>query len=164
MIIAMLVGMACGVAPTSTDTSDSSGCSGEGEGESSVAVTWTTTGFNVAIANGSGDYTLGVAETDPSISDPWTGEDCLNGETLADGTVYRYCHALSSTGGSAITGTLSDLEADDDGSGTLSEYTLFSSEFETRLTYVLYAGDGSCSTFGADTSYYLCSLDCTDLN
>ena len=145
------------------DTADTAGCDtgapaddsgGEGGGDPSFSVSWTTAGANFAVTNGDGSYTLGIAETNGS-SDPWTGEDCLNGYN-ASGTLFLYCHPLSSTGGS-FTSIYADVVA---GSRTLSSLdenteTLFDDSFEEGLTYGVWSDtSGDCWTWGADTSYY----------
>ena len=47
---------------------------------------------NVRITERSGDFEIGFAET--SGSDPWTGEDCLDGYTLGGGDHILVCHAV----------------------------------------------------------------------
>jgi hypothetical protein len=91
---------------------------------------------------------MGMAETDPASSDPWTGEDCLNGYVLGDGSILLYCHPLSSTGGYFASGG-NPLELDED-----SE-TVFFSSLEDSITYAAWSDStGDCWTWGARPSYY----------
>ncbi len=131
---------------------------GEGEGEGEVDPTfsssWSSSGVTISIENGSGSYTLGMAETDPASPDPWTGEDCLDGYTLSTGEVLLYCHGLSSSGGALSSG--GDPNALAEGSETV-----FTSALEDVITYAVWSDtSGECWTWGNDTSYYTGDAGC----
>lgn len=132
---------------------------GEAEGPLEADATLSANGVTITIENGSGEYVLGMAETDPASPDPWTGEDCLNGHVDAG---LLYCHRLSSTGGVREHGFLTDLadDAEDDDDGYLSMYTLFFEDLQ--VTYALWNEDMDCFTWGQDSTYYT-GVGCTDL-
>ncbi len=122
---------------------------GEGEGESPVfGSSWSASGVQITISGGYGTYLLGLVETDPGSSDPWTGEDCLYGYTLETGELLLYCHPLSESGGAFSTGgSTSSLE---EGSETLFDETL-----QDVITYAAWSDvTGRCWTWGHDVSYY----------
>jgi len=137
----------CDSGDSSCDSAEGEG-EGEGEGDPSFSDSWSASGVTISITDGSGTYTLGMAETDPASSDPWTGEDCLDGYTLSDGTVLLYCHPLSSSGGAFSSGgDPNDLDEDNE--------TVFTSALENVITYAAWSdSSGECWTWGADTSYY----------
>ena len=127
------------------------------DADASVAVTWSGSGVTLAITNGdAGGYLFGMVETDPASADPWTGEDCYLGYTLSSGSLLSYCHPASSSGDAYSAG----------GSATALDEnteTVFSSSFESVLTYYLEeSGSGACWVWGADTSYYA-ALSCTEI-
>ncbi|NOY27320.1 MAG: hypothetical protein GXP62_15740 [Oligoflexia bacterium] len=116
---------------------------------------WDGSGISVDLVNGdSAGYSFGMAETDCG-GDCWTGEDCLYGYTLGDGSVLSYCHPLSSTGGYLTTVGDSDLIVE--GSTTiLDPATMY-------ITYYLEeVSSGDCWIWGYDTSYYG-GVGCSDL-
>ena len=141
---------------------------GGGSDELSFEAVWTSdsTGdiLDIVVTGGSGTYTLGWVESEPGVSDPWTGEDCLNGYTASDGTLYLYCHPIERDGGTfesiyeeVVSGsrTLRSLDEDTE--------TLFTAGFDRYLTYAAWSdGTGECWTWGYAPSYYT-GEGCTEL-
>lgn len=72
----------------------------------------------VSISGRTGDFRIGFAEV--SGSDPWTGEDCLDGYRFSDGERIAVCHSVD--GGAAELRRVADPHDVADG------YTLFSGE------------------------------------
>jgi hypothetical protein len=141
-------------------TGGSSDDTGGGGGDVlDISVNWGADAVTVTFgAPVSEDHSFGMAETAES-DDPWTGEDCLNGYTLSDGTVLGpYCHKVS-----AGTDTL-ELTYGGNASDLQPGATVFGSDaFDGKVTYVLFdEGEESCWTWGEDPSYYA-SLGCTEL-
>ena len=112
------------------------------------AINWNGNDVSLNIANGSGTYFFGMAET--TCGDPancWTGEDCYLG--FAD---YAFCHPADATG-VALT-HVDTLDAIVDGSTTILEADL-------HITY--YVEDSAdCWIWGDDVTYYA-GLGCTEL-
>jgi hypothetical protein len=118
-----------------------------------VTVTWGGSALSLLTAGGAGGWWFGIAQTancDSVLC--WTGEDCVYGFELSDGSALSYCHDGGDSGTSlTYGGNVNDLEA-----GT----TVFSSrDFEDDVTYYLesdpdFGGDGSCYVWGDDISYY----------
>lgn len=109
---------------------------------------WTDDTLNIVVTSGTTTYTLGVTQTAATAADPWTGEDCLSGDTLGDGTPVLYCHPLSATGGTFAGG--GDPATLDEATSTV-----FTAADDGTLTFAAFADDGSgCWTWGADTSVY----------
>lgn len=142
-----------------------SGCEGEhadpdeyeGTGESAFAAVWTALGVTIDLENGQGTYRLGLAETDPSSDDPWTGEDCYKGYWTEDGDHLLYCHPLSATGGSFwYGGDPNDLDED-------TETALSWAKAEVVTYYVSSDRTGECWVWGHDPDYYA-SLGCLDMD
>lgn len=73
---------------------------------------------SVRITERSGDFEICFAET--SGSDPWTGEDCLDGYTLGGGDHILVCHAVDA--GSR------DLRVVDNPYDVIDGYTLYTDE------------------------------------
>lgn len=119
-------------------------------------VTMSSSGVNLEITCGVGDYEFGMAETDATSSDPWTGEDCLDGYTTGDGTVYAFCHPADSTGVA-----LTDVSSVNDiVEGSTTVMGGISEEVTTFIVYSL--STGSCWVWG-DTPAYYASESCTEL-
>jgi len=138
---------------------------GEGEGEPDFVATWVDDyTLKITITGGSGKYMMGMTETDATSADPWTGEDCLDGYVLSDGSMLLFCHPLDETGGTfesiypdVVDGTRDIFSLDED------TETLFYADFEDSITYGVWsASTGYCWTWGADPSYYT-SEGCTRL-
>ena len=128
-------------ADTDTDTDTAAGAS--------FSASWDSTGVTITVENGSGVYTLGMAETDPENHDPWTGEDCLKGYFDShDNLTLLYCHPLTSTGASFTSG--GDPAMLDE-----NTETVFVQNQDLVITYAVWdEAHTSCWTFGADTTYY----------
>lgn len=125
---------------------------------------WNSTGVVIDIHNGFGSYLLGMAET-ATGDDPWTGEDCLNGYELSDGTLLYFCHPLDTDGG-AFVSIYDDVVAGSRSLSSLDEdtETLFSEDVDGRITYAIWSDStGDCWTWGQDTSYYVDGADCVEL-
>jgi hypothetical protein len=114
----------------------------------------------VDIVGGPGGYFFGMAETDPAVADPWTGEDCVYGDTLVEGgPTVLYCHYAGNTGTVLTTGG--------DRASLSYQTTGFSAEQEPGVTYYLlsdssFGGSGDCWSWGHDPSYYA-GPGCTEL-
>ena len=117
----------------------------------SVSVNWGSGSVDVAISGGPGAYWFGMAET-AGCSDCWTGEDCIYGYTLGDGSVLAWCHDGGDTGTSLTYGG--------DATNLAAGTTVFGgAEFDGTVSYYLesdpeFGGDGSCYVWGADVTYY----------
>lgn len=130
--------------------------SGCGEGESgdpngdvegpTFTLNWTSTGLEITIAEGVGEVEMGLVDTDPLNPQPWTGEDCYYGYTTEDGTTYRYCHPLASTGGALQSGG-------DPLSLEPGTQTVFDWNYGDTLTY-LFMDSTSCWVMGHDPTWY----------
>lgn len=109
---------------------------------------WASSGVTIAITCGIGDYDIGLAETDPTSPEPWTGEDCFHGYVTADGVNFMGCHPASYNGVSLLSvGSTSEL--------VWGETTLFSQDLEPVITYAAFSDfSGACVTWGADPDYY----------
>ena len=109
---------------------------------------WEQNTLVVTITGGVGNYTLGIAESDPSSAAPWTGEDCYNGFVNPDGTILLYCHPLTSTGGQ-FTGGGNPYYLNED------IETVFTPALADMMTFAAWNGDMSaCWTWGANPDYY----------
>lgn len=129
---------------------------GEPGGEVSFEADWSASGLVLSVYNGSGTYTLGLVETDEASPDPWTGEDCAYGYTTGSGTVYLYCHPLSSLGGALS--SVSSVDQIVEG-----ETTIFREAFEDVITYAVWSDiTGDCWVWGHEWRYYA-GLGCTVL-
>lgn len=96
----------------------------------------------VRITERSGDFEIGFAET--SGSDPWTGEDCLDGYTLGTGDEILVCHEVD--GGSR------ELRVVHNPYDVIDGYTLFTDEvLATAAIVVIDADSDEC---WANHSYY----------
>ena len=115
---------------------------------------WDSSGLQVDLTNGdSAGYNFGMAETDCG-GQCWTGEDCFDGYTASDGTVYNYCHPMSATGGYLTTvTTVADIV---EGSTTVFSADLTTSYYLEEVT------SGDCWTWGYDTTYYT-GYGCADI-
>lgn len=143
-----------GGADDSTGGDDSADpCEGQ---EATFDVAHSSSGVTLTITCGSGGYEFGMAETDQASDDPWTGEDCFNGYTTGDGTVYDICHVADSTGVVLSGGTLGDL-CDDCG------VTIMQNVASSVTTYYVSSdATGDCWVWGHDVSYYG-TLGCTEM-
>ena len=142
---------------TGTWTGTGTGTGGGGGGPS-ASVTWGSRSVDLTVSGGPGAYWFGITES--TCDDCWTGEDCIYGYSLGDGTVLAWCHDAGDTGTSLTYGG-SPIELD---AGT----TVFpDATYDGKVTYYLesdpeFGGDGSCYVWGADPSYYA-GLGCTNL-
>ena len=76
------------------------------------------------------------------------GQDCYQGYEATDGTVYLFCHPMSSSG--VALSSVTSISAIDEGSTTI-----FSNSLEDVITYAAFSDStGDCWTWGHDTSYY----------
>ena len=140
---------------TSPPDSDSASASeGEGEGDS-LQVDWDASGLTVTLPSGYAITRLGMAETDPSSFDPWTGEDCVRGYTQSDGSTLLYCHPVA---GSSLT----LLSASDFTTLDEDTQTAFWRSSANAITYAIWDDStGACWTWGNDPSYYtIASIGC----
>jgi hypothetical protein len=111
---------------------------------------WSARGLDLRIANGSGDYLLGMAET--GVGDVgWYGESCIIGSQPRGMEDYGYdvCHTLSATGGFVeYVGDLGDVG---DGSTIFTETIAAAG----NITYAVFAqSSADCWVWGDDVSYY----------
>ena len=112
----------------------------------STTCTWTETAFVLEIVEGPGNYFLGLAETG-TLTEPWTGEDCIYGYTTSDGQFLNWCHDAGDTGTS--------LTYDGDPFNLAAGTTVFTDEYSGWVTYYLEsAAIGKCWVWGDDISYY----------
>lgn len=120
--------------------------------EMEVVVNLTAGGVELVITNG-GDpagYTFGMAQT--GTENGWFGEDCFEGTGS-----FNLCHPASTTGV-----TLTEVSAA--GDVVEGSTTLFNSDDNATLTYVLTAaGSTDCWVWGDDVAYYE-SFGCTDIS
>ena len=144
------------------DTSkDSGGTTVDPVADPSFAVSWGANGIDLAITDGEGSYYFGMAETgDTCSANPencWTGEDCIYGYDT-----YLYCHPTSDTGVSLTYGGAFDALTE--GSETVfpGQTNDAGDAFDGSVTYYIEYADGSCASWGHDTSYYA-SLGCDAL-
>ena len=141
------------------DTSDSAGTTGgtttgtttgtTGTTAPTASVTWGAASVDLVVSGGPGAYWFGMAEAG---EDGWTGEDCVYGYELDDGSVLAWCHDGTDTGTSLTYGG--------DAVALVAGTTVFTdASFDGSVTYYLesdpeYGGDGSCYVWGADATYY----------
>ncbi len=118
---------------------------GDGGGGMDVSVSWGGSSVDISVGTGSCWY-FGMAETS-GCSDCWTGEDCLYGYELGNGSVLGpYCHDIGSGDSLNYGGNPNDLQP-----GT----TVFSASAEGNVTYVLIDGaTEECFTWGDAPAYY----------
>lgn len=116
--------------------------------------TWSSSGILLDIVYGDGDYEFGMADTDPESADPWTGEDCFQGFTSADGQTWNLCHEMGSSGAALATVDSIDELVE-------SETTLFRQHM-TITYYVISQRTGECWVWGADPAYYS-GLGCVEM-
>lgn len=123
-----------------------------------ISVTWSSSSVILSITGGQGRYWFGMAETGQNCSGSncWTGEDCMDGFEVGDGTLLRYCHPAGATGVNLAYG--GDPMSLEEGAETL----FFDATFEDYVTYYLEDDRGACFTWGDDPSYYS-RLGCTEL-
>jgi hypothetical protein len=78
----------------------------DSDADPSFSVDWGGSAVTLSVSGGGSTYWWGIAETSSS-ADPWTGEDCVYGYTLSDGSVLGpYCHDAGATGhGAGCQGT-----------------------------------------------------------
>ncbi len=138
------------------DGGSADGGFGDGGATTTVSVdcTWRSSGFTLSLTDGDpAGYHFGWAEDLSSV--PWTGEDCYEGYTASDGTLYLYCHPMTATGGSLISvSTVSDIV---EGSTTIMSDAI-------TLTYYLEEDStGACWVWGSDPGYYA-ALGCETLD
>ena len=114
---------------------------------------WGSSALEITVENGTGPYDFGLAEDASFSSDPWTGEDCMDGYELSSGDVLLYCHTGTKTG---ITIPYGDsLASLDEGA------TLFNREEDRFITFVAIDKAENCWVWGADPSYFD-KLGCTE--
>ena len=160
--IALIAFAATGCSDKSGDTGDTSGGGGDGTdgggGDPSASVSWGGSSVTLNVTDGPGAYWFGMAETGAS-DDPWTGEDCLYGYTLGDGTNLSYCHDAGDGGDTTLSygGDAMNLQA-----GT----TVFtSSSYDGSVAYYLesdpdFGGTGECWAWGNGAGSYYSELGC----
>lgn len=129
---------------------------GEGEGEPTFAASWSAEGVTITVPLDRVITQVGMAETDPSSFDPWTGEDCVRGYTLSDGSSLLYCHPMA--GESLSLESASDFMTLDE-----DTQTWFWRSSANAITYAAWdGGTGECWTWGNDPSYYTAAdIGCT---
>lgn len=143
------------------DVSKDSGGTTVAPADPVFSVTWGGGSVDLSITDGEGSYYFGMAETGSSCAGApeycWTGEDCIYGYDT-----YLYCHPASATGVSLAYG--GDFDALTEGSETVfpGQTNDEGLEFNGSVTYYIEYSDGSCSSWGHDTSYYS-SLGCDSL-
>ena len=143
---------------TTTWTGTGTG-TGPGDADTpSVSVNWGSGSVDVAVNGGPGAYWFGMAETADCV-DCWTGEDCIYGYTLGDGSSLAWCHDGGDNGTSLTYGG--------DATALAAGTTVWRESAEGSVTYYLesdaeFGGDGSCYVWGNDTSYYD-GLGCREL-
>ena len=116
----------------------------------SASLTWGATALQLTISGGPGAYWFGMAET-VGCEDCWTGEDCVYGYDAA-GTTLAYCHDGTDTGTTLAYG--GDPGARTAGSTVFPDGSYDGAATCYRESDPDFGGDGSCYTWGADTSYY----------
>ena len=138
------------------DTGDSGAASTDADSDAdadtdadpSFSVDWGGSAVTLAVSGGGSTYWWGIAETSGS-ADPWTGEDCVYGYTLSDGSVLGpYCHDAGATGISLSYG--GDPTALSEGTTVFPD-----NSYASGTTH--YAEDmatAACWVWGADPSYY----------
>lgn len=137
-----------------TDGGTDGGTTGDGGTTTSMDCAWGGGGLTVDIFGGdSAGYWLGLAET-ACGGDCWTGEDCVYGYTTGSGTVYSFCHPMSSTG--VYLSTVTSIGAIVEGSSTIHSEALNNTYFMEEVS------TGACWVWGHDTSYYG-GLGCSDI-
>lgn len=134
----------------SGDTSGDTDADADGDSDSDadliVEVAWGGSDVTLSITNGSGSYWWGIAETDPSSDDPWTGEDCLYGY----GGAYYYCHPSSASGVTLSYGATVDNLVEGD-------TTVFpDNSYAATTAYSLWdaSGENCLGAWGSDATYY----------
>jgi hypothetical protein len=132
-------------AETAPDTDTGTYSGGDREGG------LTAEGVDVVITNGSGRYRFGLVQS--GTADNWTGEDCWNGYTTGTGEVYRYCHEISSAGGTLTRTDTLPLE---------EGQTLFYDGIPGSVGFYLEDESGACYVWG-DAAAWWDSLGCTSL-
>ena len=92
----MLIFILIGCQQSSNDTTQQTSAFSIGE---SFHVSWQSDLLFVRISQGEeGSWWFGIAETDPTLADPWTGEDCHNGDSLDGETSIVWCHPIEAQG------------------------------------------------------------------
>jgi hypothetical protein len=152
---ALLLGGACADKGTDSSVPGDGGAADSGEGRT-VAVSWTSSGVVLEIQGGFlAGSTFGIAETNPSAADPWTGEDCYHGDTLSDGTHVAWCHEVRD-------GVHLFQCGGDPASLDAALETAFPCGTAPIVTYLLTDSAGGCWYWGAaDGSEYYADLGCT---
>ena len=138
--------------------------SGQTDGGMEVSVTWGASSVSLTITGGDANasYEWGLAETgstcDNGSGDCWTGEDCLDGYTTGSGTLYSYCHSLTSNNSITL-----DYGASPEGLSEGQNTVFGNSNFDGSITYFLDdSTSGTCYVWGDDTSYYS-GIGCNEL-
>jgi len=137
---------------TSTDTTTDT----QTPAELAATVEWGASSITVTLTGmDDGGYYFGMAESSAS-TDPWTGEDCMDGYTTGSGTNYTYCHPVPASGVMTLNygGGFDDLAEG-------SETVFGSQAFDGDVTYYLEeTSTGDCWVFGRASSHYD-NLGCT---
>ena len=109
-------------------------------------MSWSADGVAVALTNGHGTYSLGMAQT--GSDQGWYGEDCIEGPGPNSGD-YDICHDDVKASGIELKTVTAPDEI------VANRTTLFPDSLADEITYLLYSNDrGDCWTFGNDPSYY----------
>jgi hypothetical protein len=118
-------------------------------------------GIDIALTDigSAAGFWFGMTQEGSESTDPWTGEDCLDGYTTSGGKNYNICHYFEGNSGS-----LSHVTDPDD--VVAGDTTLLKGDLEGTLTYFLQLdtdNGGPCYTWGVDTSVYAAAPGCTTI-
>ena len=128
-------------ADTDTDTDT------DADTDVSITATWSADGVTLAITNGTGGYSFGMAETSEG---GWEGEDCLEGPGPSGNSGnYDICHDGVSASGITLT-TVHSLDEIVANSTTLITDTIANGGSLESIV----DGTEGCYTWGGDGSYY----------
>ena len=133
-------------APADVDTDTDADT--DADADVSFTASWSASGVTLAIANGTGGYLLGFAETSDL---GWEGEDCLDGPGPSGNSgPTDVCHDGVTSSGITLT-TVREISAIVANSTTLITDTIANGgSFET----IVDNGVDTCWTWGGDGTYY----------
>jgi hypothetical protein len=138
-------------ADSAADT-DSAGDTADSDGTLTIETELTAEGIRISISGtGEGVWRIGLVRT--GVEDPWTGEDCWQGDTV-DGESYAYCHEYDPTSGT-MTLRCGDLPLDND-------ETLLCPDMEGEAGVYAQAPSGACYT-GWEAGGWWAALGCTEI-
>ena len=143
----MLIFWAISCTAVSTDDSADTGNTDD-IAEAQFAIRWQTNAIDIDISFGNaGIWWFGIAET--TGENPWTGEDCFEGDWLENGDLALWCHPLSLQGGELqYGGSQSALNI-----GQETALSLESAQ-KNPMYYFINIVDGYCAIGGSNSLLY----------